>query len=162
MWNFSWCIYSPRIASQLQRAYHLSSNNTRQAWQKTNLLVSSKTRTLHCTVHIQATRKSFSKDDTIPFLQSKARKFKVDDAYSVDTARDQSRQKFALPLGVGIFTVVMYFGFFRDYGTKDKSIVGFLTKDIGDKLPGDVRQRIYSEVDQSKLSDRPISGTNDK
>jgi hypothetical protein len=95
--------------------------------------------------------------DAIPFLQSQAHKFRVDNAYTVDSSKDRSRQKLALPLGVGIFAVIMYFGFFRDYGTKDRSVMGFLTRDIGDKLPADVRQKIYSEVGQSKLSDQTIS-----
>ena len=130
-----------------------------------NVLVLSQARTLHCTSHKQARSSpadKFEKDDSIPFLQSKAHNFRVDDAYTVDTAKDRSRQKVALPLGVGIFAVIMYIGFFRDYGTKDRSVMGFLTRDIGDKLPDDVRQRIYSEVDQSKLSDQTLSGANDK
>lgn len=128
-----------------------------------NVLISSQARTLHSTSHKQAPRpsqaadKTVVKDDSIPFLQSQAHKFKVDDAYTVDSPKDRSRQKFALPLGVGVFAVIMYFGFFRDYGTKDQSVMGFLTRDIGDRLPADVRQRIYSEVEQSKLSDRTIS-----
>ena len=89
------------------------------------------------------------KDDAIPFLHSKAHKFKVDDAYSVDTPKDRSRQRYALPLGVSIFVTIIYFGFLRGYSAQDKSIVGFLTADIGDKLPDDVREKIYSEVHPS-------------
>ena len=97
------------------------------------------------------------KDDAIPFLQSAARKFKVDDAYSVDAVKDRQRQKYAVPLGLCIFSIIIYFSFIRDYGYKDKSIVGFLTKDIGDKLPDDVRENIYSEVNQAKLPDQTKS-----
>ena len=89
------------------------------------------------------------KDDAIPFLHSKAHKFKVDDAYSVDTPKDRSRQRYALPLGVSMFVTIIYFGFVRGYSAKDRSIVGFLTADIGDKLPDDVREKIYSEVNPS-------------
>ena len=96
-------------------------------------------------------------DEAIPFLHSKAHKFKVDDAYSVDTAKDRSRQRFALPLGATIFFVIIYFGFVRDYGTKDKSIVGFLTKDIGDKLPDDVREKMK----RSDSSDQTLSESSD-
>lgn len=101
-----------------------------------------------------------TKDDAVPFLQSKAHKFKVDDAYSVDTVKDRSRQRFSLPLGLGIFGVIIYFGFLRDYGKEDKSVVAFLTKDISDKLPDDVRERIYSELNQSKSPDQTTSRSN--
>ena len=127
------------------------------------MLILSQARTLCSTSYKQAPRssqaadKTVVKDDAIPFLQSQAHKFKVDDAYTVDSPKDRSRQKFALPLGVGVFAVIIYFGFFRNYGTKDQSVMDFLTRDIGDKLPADVRQRIYSEVEQSKLSDRTSS-----
>ena len=135
------------------------------------MLVSSQVRTLHNTYtsHKQALRSSAvgktakdGRNDAIPFLQSQAHKFRVDDAYTVDSAKDRSRQKLALPLGVGIFALIMYFGFFRDYGTKDQSVMGFLTRDIGDRLPDDVRQRIYSEVDSSKISDQTISEGDNK
>ena len=118
-------------------------------------------RMLHCTSHMSygewTNSKVKVKDDAIPFLQSEARKFKVDDAYSVDTVKDQKRQKYAVPLGLCIFSIIIYFSFIRDYGYKDKSLVGFLTKDIGDKLPDDVRERIYSKVKQSKLPDQTKS-----
>lgn len=128
--------------------------------------IPSQARAVYSTSHKQAPRRSAAdkteKDDAIPFLQSQAHKFRVDDAYTVDSTKDRSRQKFALPLGVGIFVIIMYFGFLRDYGAKDQSVMGFLTRDIGDRLPDDVRQRIYSEVDQSKLPDRTIPEGDDK
>ena len=130
-----------------------------------DVLLSSKARTLHSTSHRQARPSEGDKtvkDDAIPFLQSKAHKFRVDNAYTVDSAKDRSRQRFALPLGLGVFGVIMYFGFLRDYGTKDQSVMGFLTKDIGDRLPDDVRRKIYSEVDHSKLSNQTISEGDNK
>ena len=160
--------FSLSTASQLlqaQQCHHFQSQIHNKLSFRTNVLVSSQARTLHSTSHKQARPSSAdktAKDDAIPFLQSQAHKFRVDDAYTVDSAKDRLRQRFALPLGLGIFAVIMYFGFFRDYGTKDQSVMGFLTRDIGDRLPDDVRQRIYSEVDQSKLSDQTSSAANDK
>lgn len=123
----------------------------------TAILLSQK-RALHGTAHkLYGKRTKSEEDDAIPFLQSEAHKFKVDDAYSVDTVKDQQRQKYAVPLGLCIFIIIIYFSFIRDYGYKDKSIVGFLTKDIDDKLPDDVRQKIYSEVNQAKLLDQTKS-----
>ena len=159
--NFSLSTASQLLPQAQQQGHHLQSQNRNNKYSfRTNILVSSPARTLHSTSHKQARPSAADKtvkDDAIPFLQSQAHKFRVDDVYTVDSTKDQSRQRFALPLGLGIFAVIMYVGFFRDYGTKDQSVMGFLTRDIGDRLPDDVRQRIYSEVDQSKLSDETIS-----
>lgn len=119
-------------------------------------------RPLHCSSCSLAKGRLNAKDDSIPFLHSKAHKFKVDDAYTVDTTKDRARQKFALPLGVSIFTVIIYFGFIRDYKKRDESIVGFLTRDISDKIPDDVRERISSEINQSKPTNQTTSEQSDK
>lgn len=166
MRGFNWSNFNLSTTSQPVQVHHLYSNTGFSQSLRTNsLLLSNAAKTLHSTSYRKARPSRAGKtvkDDAIPFLQSKAHKFKVDDAYTVDSVKDRSRQRFALPLGLGIFAVIMYFGFLRDYGTKDQSIMGVLTRDIGDRLPDDVRQKIYSEVDQSKLSDPPTSEGDDK
>ena len=121
-------------------------------------------RELHCTSCKMSknTNVNDHKDATIPFLQSNAHKFRVDDAYTVDTPKDRSRQKFALPLGGSIFAIIIYYSFIRGYGSKDKSIVGFLTQDISDKLPHDVREQIYSDVNQTSVPTQTVTSGNDK
>ena len=91
--------------------------------------------------------------DPVPFLSSQARKFKVDDAYRVDPAA-RRKQRYAIPLGFGLFGVIMYFGFFRKYGKVDSSVMDFLTKDISSRLPEDVRQRIPADVVQNQGTSR--------
>ena len=51
-----------------------------------------------------------AKDNPIPFLNNNARKFNIDGVYKVDS-RGLRRQKFALPLGLCLFGVIMYLGF---------------------------------------------------
>lgn len=55
------------------------------------------------------------KDDPIPFLNNNARNFKIDGVYKVDS-RSLKRQRFAFPLGLGLFGVIMFLGFYgKDY-----------------------------------------------
>ena len=86
-------------------------------------------------------------DEAISFLSSKAHKIET---HSLERL---SRQKFNLSLGVFLFGVILYFGFFREYGSTDKKLYGFLTKDISDKIPDDVQQRLFNEVEQSHKND---------
>lgn len=90
-------------------------------------------------------------DDPIPFLQSDARKFKVDNVYSVEP-EDRHRQRYALPLGFTLFGVVMYFGFIRKYGESDKAVMDSLTGNIRKKLPEDARQRINFYIGEENCS----------
>ena len=97
----------------------------------------------------------------VPFLSSRARNFKVDDAYRVDPAT-RRKQRYAIPLGFGLFGVIMYFGFFRTYGEADSSVMDFLTKDVSSKLPEEARQRIPIDVveRQGASEDQTPNGSN--
>lgn len=87
---------------------------------------------------------STGKSDPLPFLKSKARKFKVDDAYSVEPTVVR-KQRYAIPLGLTLFTVLIYLGFVRKYDKSDSSVVAHLTQDISSKLPEGARDRLYNE-----------------
>ena len=52
-----------------------------------------------------------TRENPIPFLDNKARNFKIDDVYKVDS-RSLKRQRFALPLGLGLFGVLMFLAFY--------------------------------------------------
>lgn len=52
-----------------------------------------------------------SGSNPIPFLDNKARSFKIDDVYKVDS-KSLKRQRFALPLGLSLFGVIMFFAFY--------------------------------------------------
>ena len=86
-------------------------------------------------------------EDAVPFLQSRAHTFKVKDTYSTDSTNDKRRQKYSIPLGMVMFGVLLYFGFVREYNEKDRKRMDFLNKDISDKLPEDVRKKVYAELD---------------
>lgn len=65
--------------------------------------------------------------------------------------------RFGVPVGLGLFAFIMYFGFIREYGEKDKAIMDYLNQDISDKIPGDKRKRIKREVEEEKqLCDRKL------
>ena len=85
-----------------------------------------------------------SKSDPIPFLKSKARKFKVDDAYSVEP-NVVRKQRYAIPLGLTLFTILIYLGFVRNYDKSDRSVVAHLTQDIRSKLPESAREKLSNE-----------------
>jgi len=44
----------------------------------------------------------------------------------------------------------MYFAYIRDYGEKDQAVVGYLTKDISDKIPPQKLERIRRELEEEK------------
>ena len=79
--------------------------------------------------------KSKPRDDVIPFLGSRARKFTVDEELSANP----DRGRFAIPLGFSLFAIVIYFGFIRPYDEGDRAVVDFLTSDISAKLPEGVQ-----------------------
>ena len=84
------------------------------------------------------------KSDPIPFLKSKARKFKVDDAYSVEP-NVVRKQQYAIPLGLTLFTILIYLGFVRNYDESDRSVVAHLTQDIRSKLPENAKEKLGNE-----------------
>ena len=87
---------------------------------------------------------STGKSDPLPFLKSKARKFKVDDAYSVEPTVVR-KQRYVIPLGLTLFAVLIYLGFVRKYDKSDSSVVAHLTQDISSKFPEGARDRLYNE-----------------
>lgn len=106
-----------------------------------NLVAHRRTRT--------ATYSTWGKDRPKPFLNSEAHRFKVMDAY-VLTEKEQKRGRFAIPIGLAAFGVVVYMGFIREYGHKDKSKVGFLLQDISDKLPPQTYNKIKKKLEEEK------------
>ena len=101
--------------------------------------------TLNCSApSVRYRAHNTGRGDPIPFLESKARSFKVDDAYRVKpkTAR---KQRYAMPLGLTLFTVIIYLGFVRKYNEADSSKVAFLTQDISSKLPEGARESLFNE-----------------
>jgi len=86
--------------------------------------------------------KNTKTDEPIPFMRSKARTFRVvDDALSVDEKKMKKRN-FVIPLGLVSFGIIIYFGFFRQEGKKDNSIMDYLTQDITSKIPEERRDNI--------------------
>ncbi len=107
-------------------------------------------------------------DTPLPFLESKAARFKVDDAYSVEYDVNQ-RQRYAFPLGITLFAFIMYFGFLRKYDDSDSSVVEFLTQDISSKLPEGTRKQIMSpgihtldDSDSAGIDAEPEENDSDK
>lgn len=97
-------------------------------------------------------RRSYSsKDGSLPFLDSRARKFRVKDSYSTDSPRDLRQQRYAIPLGLACFACVLYFSFIKDYGAQGEAVVEFLTEDIAEKIPPGARQRL---IEENLLEDR--------
>ena len=102
-------------------------------------------------------------DRPVPFLSSRARNFKVDDAYRVDPAT-RRKQRYAIPLGFGLFGVIMYLGFFRTYGEADSSVMDYLTRDVSSKLPEGARQRMPVDLveRQGVTEDPKLNGLDKK
>ena len=99
-------------------------------------------------------------NEPLPFLKSKAGRFKVDNAYSIEP-KGVRRQRYALPLGITIFGVIMYFGFIRQYGEMESSAMGFLTQDIHSKLPEGTRERMQQlEKEQFETVAEPSNQEN--
>ena len=114
--------------------------------------------TLNCSVpSVRYRTHNTGRGDPIPFLESKARSFKVDDAYRVKpkTAR---KQRYAMPLGLTLFTVIIYLGFVRKYNEADSSKVAFLTQDISSKLPEGARESLFNERNTEDATDCKRSG----
>jgi len=95
--------------------------------------------------------------DPIPFLESKARKFKVDDAYRVHP-KTAHKQRYAMPLGLTLFSVIIYLGFVRKYDEADSSKIAFLTQDISSKLPEGARESLFKERNTEDDTDNKHSG----
>ena len=98
-------------------------------------------------LHTRSSNLETATEDAVPFLQSRAHTFKVKDTYSTDSTKDKRRQKYSIPLGMVMFGVLLYFGFVREYNEKDRKRMDFLNKDISDKLPEDVRKKVYAELE---------------
>lgn len=47
----------------------------------------------------------------------------------------RKRQRYAIPLGVCLFSFIMYMSFFRNYGESDSKTFKNLTRDICDRYP---------------------------
>ena len=89
---------------------------------------------------------STGKDKPKPFLNSQAHAFKVNHSFML-TEKEQKRGRFAIPIGMAIFGVIVYMGFIRKYGEKDKAIMDFLFRDISDKMSRHTRNRIKKQLE---------------
>lgn len=97
-----------------------------------------------------------SGDKPKPFLNSPGHKFKVDQAYAL-SPEETKQGRFGIPVGLGLFAFIMYFGFIREYGEKDKAIMDYLNRDISDKIPGGRMERIKQQVEEEKqVCDRKL------
>ena len=86
--------------------------------------------------------KQLKTDDPIPFTKSKARNFRVvEDVMSVEEKK-LNRRNYATHLGLALFAVIIYFGFFRKENENDDSIMEYLTQDISSKIPEENRNEI--------------------
>lgn len=92
---------------------------------------------------------SMGKDKPKPFLNSKAHAFKVADSYKV-TEKEHKRGRFAIPIGMTLFGVVVYMGFIREYGEADKAKVEFLFKDISDKIPPQAYNKMKHQLEEEE------------
>lgn len=68
-------------------------------------------------------------------MKSPAKDRKLMDTLLVDSA-SQRKQRYAVPLGIGLFAFIIYMGFFRNYNNTDKSTFQNITRDIRDRYPG--------------------------
>ena len=94
------------------------------------------------------------KGEPKPFLNTEAHKVKVDETYSLNPA-EVKQGRYGIPLGLGLFCFIMYFGFVREYGENDKAIMEFLNKDISDKVPPPRMKRIKQQIEEGEqMSDR--------
>ena len=100
----------------------------------------------------QFTRSSYSSDNKtdkpLPFLETPARQHKLRDSFEVDKAA-RKRQRFAIPLGLTIFGIIMYMGFIRSYDTSDAKVVDHLTRDIRDRYPEAAEKLNHIDIDSS-------------
>lgn len=104
----------------------------------------------------QLQRATKVKDQPKPFLNSPAHKYKVDEAYAL-SPKEVKQGRYGIPMGLGLFAFIMYFGFIREYGEKDKAIMDYLNRDISDKIPGGKMRRIKQQVEEEKqISDRKL------
>ena len=72
--------------------------------------------TMKCVLLIARRYYSRKKDQPIPFLNSPARHRKLKHVLEVDETRTQ---RYAVPLGLGLFALLIYFGF-REHDRKDQ------------------------------------------
>lgn len=89
------------------------------------------------------------KGEPKPFLNTEAHKLKVDETYSLSPA-EAKQGRYGIPLGLALFSFIMYFGFMREYGEKDKAIMEFLNKDISDKVPPPRMKRIRKQIKEGE------------
>lgn len=73
---------------------------------------------------------SSKKDEAIPFLNSPASRYKLIDL----SGPAPKGKKYALPAGLGLFVILMYMCFIRDYKENDEETCDTLTKKINDYL----------------------------
>ena len=91
---------------------------------------------------IRGYAKQLKTNDPIPFTKSKARNFRVvEDVMSVEKKK-LNRSNYATPLGLGMFAIIIYFGFFRKENENDESILEYLTQDINSKIPEEKRNEL--------------------
>ena len=83
-------------------------------------------------------------------MHSPAHRYRVEQAYTVSPA--EARQgRYGIPLGLGLFAFIMYFGFIREYGEADRGIVDFLNRDISHVVPQTAKlKKIQEQVEQEK------------
>lgn len=116
-----------------------------------------------CATRGLSSRPQRSSATPIPFLSSKAAKFKVDNLYRVEHDV-KHRQRYAFPLGITVFALIIYFGFLRNYGDDDRSVMEFLTQDISAKIPEGRRKEILEAagVDSGTSNETPVRTDSNK
>ncbi len=71
--------------------------------------------------------------------------------------KEAKQGRYGIPLGLGLFAFIMYFGFVREYGEKDRAIMDYLNRDISNKIPLGRRTRIQQQVEEDKeIYDRKL------
>lgn len=63
-----------------------------------------------------------------------------------------------MPLGLTLFSVIIYLGFVRKYDEADSSKIAFLTQDISSKLPEGARESLFKERNTEDDTDNKHSG----
>lgn len=84
-----------------------------------------------------------------PFLNSKAHRFRLKDGYML-TDKEFRRGRYGFVIGPTMLAIVFYFGYVREYGEYDRSIMEFLTKDITDKLPAHQAAHIKQNLEEER------------
>ena len=92
---------------------------------------------------------STKSDRPKPFLNSEAHNHRVLNEY-VLTPEEQRKGRFGIPIGLTLFAFIIYVGWIREYGEKDKKKMEYLTRDISDRIPPAAYKKFKKEEEEEE------------